>query len=1011
MRASSGLLAAAVAATLVPLAPAQTKSAVRTAEPRKWEHETSDLKPDPRFNFGALKNGLRYVWFKNDEPKKQVFMRLHVDVGSLVETETELGIAHFIEHMAFNGTKNFKAGTLVETFNKEGIKFGHDVNAHTSMDETVYELDLPDDSAERLATAFKWFRDVADGLKFEQAEVNSEKGVVDAEERDRGGEGFKQYVDYLTKVLDGTLKPRRLPIGVKSVRDKFTPKICFGFYRKWYRPEHMTFVMGGDLGDLDPTQSIEKAFGGIAVPKDPIPARPDLGKPTFSTRAINVKGGGGVVQVQICMLRPWQSRPDDTAARTESVTRTLTNLMLTARLNVSPEGDEVQGQGKKPADQKHRIVSGGYSEWFELEDLVEGPSVLIGSDKDGWRIALMNAEREIRRGIEKGFDEKELNAAYVKYDKTLVPRPTFPKPDSREFLNDVLQACNSRYVPMEDRAGKEAYKPGERARSVAACQKYLKETWSTGQLVFIVRGDSGLGDDPWEDLKAVWDQAKATSIDKPLDAQIPGLLSQAKAPEKTEPDKKGGTPGQDPPDPNMPDDGTNGEADKKEPDKETAARAKDWAYAKPEVKKVPEGTEVKRDDELKLAQLTFKNGVRAIHKHLDTRHGIGRFEVRFGEGVLALDPAQADLAWVTSQTFMECGLAKNDWKTVRAAIATGTGNVEFRVEGDACVFSGILLGDNLQRTFEVICAYLTDPGWRQEGFDDFKKKMDDKLKKDDAPTLRRYLSEFEHELANGDRRFLPPEKANVASLTLDSVKGFMTPQLDGPLTVTVIGGKEGYKIENALNSTFANLPARRAARDFSARRQIAPRKSGIMKKEFCDTGAASALIHMVFPTTDGIDVATRRRLQLLEDVVDDRLRIEIREKKSLAYSPRADSSWSEHWKGFGAVTLNVEVDEKKVDEATKAITDMMVNLGTKGVTAPELDRLKTAALGNADKWLEDESFWWDVLRDAVNRPAAVEEAKNLKHWYDAATVPEMNALCKLYFTKDKASVFVAMPKK
>src|SRR5262245_1712699 len=107
MRASPGLLAAVLAVLVVPSAPAQNKvtspagkTPARTAEPRKWEHDTSDLKPDPRFTFGALKNGMRYVWFKNEEPKKQVFMRLHVNVGSLVETDTELGIAHFIEHMA-----------------------------------------------------------------------------------------------------------------------------------------------------------------------------------------------------------------------------------------------------------------------------------------------------------------------------------------------------------------------------------------------------------------------------------------------------------------------------------------------------------------------------------------------------------------------------------------------------------------------------------------------------------------------------------------------------------------------------------------------------------------------------------------------------------------------------------------------------------------------------------------------------------------------------------------------
>jgi zinc protease len=1025
----TSLVATAALGFLAGNASAQgSKAPARTADARKWEHETSDLKPDPRFNFGALKNGFRYVWFKNDEPKKNVYLRLHVNIGSFVENDTELGIAHFIEHMAFNGTKNFKAGTLVETFNKEGIKFGHDVNAHTGFDETVYELDLPDASPERFTTALKWMRDVADGLKFEQAEVNSEKGVVDAEERDRGGEGYKNLVEYLSKMLDGTLRPKRLPIGVKSVRDKFNPKICFGFYRKWYRPEHMTFVLGGDLGDLDPTAEIEKAFGGIAIPKEPVPARPDPGKPTFANKAVTSaeSGGGDEVLVDVMRLKPTPSRADDMATRTESVTRTFVISMLQRRLNDGKDPEEALRKGKLDAATLKKLMSGGYgADWFELENLVEGPQVQVHSDKTHWRAALMNAEREVRRAIERGFDEKELNAAYVKFDQTLVPRPRLAKQHSMELITELLKACDERYVPMDEKAGMESYKPGERARSVAACQKWLKDQWSSGELVFVARGAHGLGVDPLPDLTAIWDQAKATSLDKPLADQVPGLVADAKGADAAK-DPKGGKEGT-PADPAKPEpDGTDAakgdEGEAKEAE-ETKGNAKDFVYGVKEAKKAPDGTDVKRDDKLKATLITFKNGVRAAHKHLGSQGFFSRsgYEVRFGEGELPLDPEKAEVAWVASQVFLRCGLAKNDWKTVRAALQQGAADVRFDVDGDSCVFRGGLPGSdvNLQRTFEVICAYLTDPGFRPADFDAWKKKLAERWSKEkeeegkdaDKPSLRRFLTEFDRELKSTDRRFQPPDHAKVEAVTLDEVKAFLKAQLDGPVTITLVGGLESYKIENALYSTFANLPPRRAARDFAAHRAIAPWKTGFVKKTFCDTGAASAMIRMVFPTTDGIDVATRRRLQLLEDVVDDRLRLEIREKKALAYSPRADSTWSEHWKGYGAVTLDVEVDEKKVDEATKAITDMMVNLGAKGVTQPEIDRLRTAALGDSAKWVEDDGFWWNVLNDAVQRPAALEEVNNIGHWYDAVTVADMSALCKQYFTKDKAAVFVAMPKK
>jgi zinc protease len=110
---------------------------------RPWEHESSDLPVDPRLHFGHLANGLRWVWAANSTPPSRSYLRLHVDAGSLVEEEDERGMAHFLEHMAFNGSEHFPAGTLVEWFQRRGMAFGPDLNAHTGVDQTVYEIDLP----------------------------------------------------------------------------------------------------------------------------------------------------------------------------------------------------------------------------------------------------------------------------------------------------------------------------------------------------------------------------------------------------------------------------------------------------------------------------------------------------------------------------------------------------------------------------------------------------------------------------------------------------------------------------------------------------------------------------------------------------------------------------------------------------------------------------------------------------------------------------------------------------
>jgi zinc protease len=964
------------------LAAAQAKPAkVPDVEPRKWEHERSDLAPDPKISFGALKNGFRYAWINNTEPKKQIFLRLHVNIGSMVETEQELGIAHFVEHMAFNGTTNFKAGTLISTFNSQGIKFGHDVNAHTSMEETVYELDLPDGEPERLKKSFLWMRDVACGLKMEEKEIQAEKGVIDSEQRDRDSPGFRAFVGMLQGVLDGTLPPKRLPIGVQEVRAKFNSKLALAFYKRWYRPEHMTFVIAGDLGELDPTAMITQTFGTIPVPKDPLPARPDLGKPTFAKKGFSLDAGGSGGVITIARLRMKQDKPDDAKTRAASVPLQVAHLMASERF------DQRQEKEKLP-------WNGVGSDQFEMENLVEGPCIQVHCTKEKWRESLMAAERELRRIVERGFTADELKKAYVRFDRTLVQRPQFPPPDSREYLQDVLRACNERYVPMEDKAGKEAYKPGIRGLTAEAASKAFKEAWGQGELMILAQGSFGLGADPAVDLFDVWNAAKATDLDQPLPVTA-DATAKAEKPAET-----GAGPS------------ANGEtadaaAEKKE-EPEKKGDASKYAYAKPDVVKDETAT-ANRMDDLKVVDLSFKNGVKASYrKNTDGGLSFGRWEVRVGEGELALDPARHEIAWVAERIFLAGGLGKNDWPTVQAA----GGGVHFEVEGDACVFSGAaLFGGDIKRPYEVICAYLTDPAFRQEAFDDFRKKLDEIYKEPEEgkENLGSLMRKFQEQLQAGEPRFQRPARAAVEAVTLEDVKTFLKGQLDGPIEIRAVG-VDAVKLERALFSTFSKLPPRRAARDFEARRAIAPLKTGLKERHQVDTGEKSALIHMVYPATDRCDPTTARKLELLEDVVNGRLLSEIREKRGGAYSPRASVWGSDTWKGLGWVVLDVQVDPSKADELVKACALTMETLGTKGITQPELDRLRAAHLGDFEQQLKSDELWFDALRSARRRPQTFDEIRNFKATYEKITLADMNALCKLLFVKGKESVFLAVPK-
>jgi len=170
------VLLALVACAAQPQQAAEVRS---PAAVRAWEHERSDIPVDPRIRFGRLENGMRYAWVKNAEPKDRSCLRLHVDVGSLSEEDSERGMAHFLEHMAFNGTENWPGTSLIEWFQSHGMAFGPDTNAMTGFSETVYEIDLPTSDPGSIGESLSVFRGFVDGMLLDPKEVDDEKGVVD----------------------------------------------------------------------------------------------------------------------------------------------------------------------------------------------------------------------------------------------------------------------------------------------------------------------------------------------------------------------------------------------------------------------------------------------------------------------------------------------------------------------------------------------------------------------------------------------------------------------------------------------------------------------------------------------------------------------------------------------------------------------------------------------------------------------------------------------------------------
>jgi len=225
------------------------------------------IKLDPNVKTGTLKNGLTYYIQRNTTPPGRVEMRLAVNAGSILEDEDQQGLAHFVEHMAFNGTRRFTRNALVNFLERAGVRFGPDLNAYTSFDETVYMLQMPTDRRGLVDSAFMVLEEWAAWVAMEGDEIDKERGVIREEWRLGLGAEDRMRKKYFPVIFNGSLYAERLPIGTLGVIDTASYETLRRFYRDWYRPNLQAVVVVGDIDPAYAESMIKKHFGPLKNPK------------------------------------------------------------------------------------------------------------------------------------------------------------------------------------------------------------------------------------------------------------------------------------------------------------------------------------------------------------------------------------------------------------------------------------------------------------------------------------------------------------------------------------------------------------------------------------------------------------------------------------------------------------------------------------------------------------------------------------------------------------------------
>ena len=303
-----------------------------------WPHAASDLAPDPGVRFGTLPNGMLYALQRNTTPSHQVSIRLRVAAGSMEEAEDQRGLAHLLEHMAFKGSTHVAEGEMVKALERHGLAFGPDTNAATAWTETSYMLDLPGGDADTLSLGLSLMRETASELTLSPKALESERGVVLAEERLRDTPAFEVAKSDFATLLKGQPAADRFPIGKVAVIKTAPASRLRAFYAANYRPEHAALIVVGDIDPVALEAKVKALFGDWRGKGAPSPA-PDFGRIAQRGQEAHLTVRPGArLTATLAFVTPYDARPDTKAKRRSDQIENLGFAVLNRRLERLAQG-------------------------------------------------------------------------------------------------------------------------------------------------------------------------------------------------------------------------------------------------------------------------------------------------------------------------------------------------------------------------------------------------------------------------------------------------------------------------------------------------------------------------------------------------------------------------------------------------------------------------------------------------------------------------------------------------
>ena len=891
------------------------------------ERDAALIPLDPNVRIGTLDNGLTYYIRHNDRPADRAELRLAVNAGSILENDEQLGLAHFVEHMAFNGTERFHKQELIDYLESTGVQFGADLNAYTSFDETVYMLQVPTDSIGLLDTGIEILREWSSRVSFEPDEIEKERGVVIEEWRLGRGASARIRDKELPVMLAGSRYPDRLPIGTKENLETFDPVALRKFYADWYRPDLMAVVVVGAV-DVDLVERlIRDQFSDLERRSD-APDRPTFKIPQHDETLVSVVADPEASVKSVSVL---YKADDPNAGNRHATTDVMRESLLEALyMNMFNDRLRERTQSDDPPFFGAGVGFGSFGRSKKLLSLTAIPG------QRGFDAALGAVVEEAERIRRFGFAETELERAradllrsyeiaWSERDKTESSRY------AREYVGNFLDAEPIPGIEWEHEYAA-AVLP---SLSTADVNAVGLDLISDGSRVLLVSGPEVDGDplpDPSSLLK-VLDEVESTDIQPYVDSVESGNLV--------------------------------------DPLPTAGAIASETV-----------------DDATGIHHLVLSNGANVYFKSTDFKNDQLLMSASSPGGTSLVDDQWDVAADFASTLVAQSGVGEFGPTALQKKLAGKAVRVTPSITERREVIGGAASPADMETMFQLTYLYFTEPRLDSTAYRSFVSRYRSLLENIDVDPNRAFSDTLSVTLAQNNFRRRPVTLATLDELNeRKSIEIFRDRFADaGDFTFVFVGAFDPVELKSNIERYVASLPSSgrvEEARDLGIRPP-----EGHVTRTLVRGSEPKSRVQLVITGAANYSNEARRMVRVIQELLDIRLREVLREDKGGTYGVSIAGSVSDEPVEAFQFSIGFGCSPDRVDELVQTTLSELDRFVADGPDPEDIHKVVETITRQHEVGLRQNEYWLSAIQYYADQGVDFSEILAGGHDFYAALTPE-----------------------